>query len=223
VLPVAVTVVLVLGLMGAEYRESQAGKWLFKPLASAGFLWAAVEAGAAHHLVGQIMLVGFALGWLGDVLLIPHDKRAFLAGLVAFLLGHVAFVAAFVVRGLDPALTGGVLLPLALVAAVVLKWLWPSLGRMRGPVVAYVAVICAMVATAVGTALGVSASVGRPPSGLLLVGALLFFVSDLAVARNRFVLPGFVNRAWGLPAYYGGQLLLALGSGPVVDWTNGGF
>lgn len=222
-LPVLVTVVLVLGLLGAEHRESQPGKWLFKPLASAGFVWTAVEAGAADHLVGQIMLVGFALGWLGDVLLIPPDKRAFLAGLVAFLLGHVAFVAAFVVRGVDAALTGAVLLPLALVAAGVLRWLWPTLGRMRGPVVAYVAVIAAMVATAVGTALGGSAGVGRPPSGLLLAGALLFFVSDLAVARNRFVAPGFVNRAWGLPAYYGGQLLLALGSGPVVDWTNGGF
>jgi uncharacterized membrane protein YhhN len=48
---------------------------------------------------------------------------------------------------------------------------------------------------------------GRPLA--LWVGALLFYVSDLAVARNRFVAPGFANRAWGLPAYYAGQMLLA--------------
>jgi uncharacterized membrane protein YhhN len=43
----------------------------------------------------------------------------------------------------------------------------------------------------------------------LAVGAALFFASDLAVARNRFVAKAFVNRAWGLPAYYAGQLLIA--------------
>jgi len=43
----------------------------------------------------------------------------------------------------------------------------------------------------------------------LLAGAALFFVSDLAVARDRFVAPGFANRLWGLPAYYAGQLLIA--------------
>jgi uncharacterized membrane protein YhhN len=42
------------------------------------------------------------------------------------------------------------------------------------------------------------------------VGALLFYLSDLAVARHRFVHPAFVNRAIGLPLYYVGQLLIAL-------------
>jgi hypothetical protein len=43
----------------------------------------------------------------------------------------------------------------------------------------------------------------------VLVGALLFFVSDLAVARDRFVSPGFANAAWGLPLYYAATLVLA--------------
>jgi uncharacterized membrane protein YhhN len=41
-------------------------------------------------------------------------------------------------------------------------------------------------------------------------GALLFYCSDLAVARQRFVHESFINRAVGLPVYYLGQLLLAL-------------
>ena len=45
--------------------------------------------------------------------------------------------------------------------------------------------------------------------GLILVGAVAFFVSDLAVARERFVRSSFLNRAWGLPLYYGGVILLA--------------
>jgi hypothetical protein len=41
------------------------------------------------------------------------------------------------------------------------------------------------------------------------VGALAFAASDVSVARDRFVRPEFVNRAWGLPLYYAAQLLLA--------------
>ena len=41
------------------------------------------------------------------------------------------------------------------------------------------------------------------------VGALAFTASDVAVARDRFVKNGFQNRAWGLPLYYGAQLLIA--------------
>jgi hypothetical protein len=41
-------------------------------------------------------------------------------------------------------------------------------------------------------------------------GAALFYLSDLAVARRRFVRGGFLDRALGLPAYYAGQILIAL-------------
>lgn len=44
---------------------------------------------------------------------------------------------------------------------------------------------------------------------LVLVGALLFFVSDIAVAKARFVERRFIDRLWGLPSYYAGQLCIA--------------
>ena len=77
-------------------------------------------------------------------------------------------------------------------------WLWRPAGSMRGPVLAYIAVIGAMVALAAGT--------GEPR---LLAGAALFYLSDLCVARDRFVRPGLPNRLVGLPLYYGAQALLA--------------
>jgi hypothetical protein len=49
----------------------------------------------------------------------------------------------------------------------------------------------------------------------LLLGASLFFVSDLSVARDRFVAREFANKLYGLPAYYAGQLLIA--------WTLAGL
>src|SRR5690606_15836297 len=98
---------------------------------------------------------------------------------------------------------GGLVLP----AVLVYRWLKPHLeGPMRVAVPIYIVVICGMVALAVGTHVHRS-------GWMLLAGAFAFFVSDISVARDRFVSPGFDNRAWGLPLYYGAQLLLAASSG----------
>jgi uncharacterized membrane protein YhhN len=200
---IALTLAAVALLLVAEFRGSHAGVWVAKPLASTGFLGAALAAGAQGSGYGRWVLAGLAVSWLGDVLLIPHARAAFLAGLVSFLLGHVAYAVAFAERGLS---VGGVVLAaLALVPAALaaLRWLGPHVpAEMRLPVRAYVTVISAMVACAVGTEVAASAPA-------ILVGALMFFVSDLAVARDRFVAPGPWNRAWGLPLYYGAQLVLA--------------
>jgi uncharacterized membrane protein YhhN len=148
---------------------------------------------------GTWILAGLALGAVGDVLLVGEGKAAFAAGLGAFLLGHLAYVAG--IATLVP--VGAWPSPLAalpaIAGAVALAWLWPHLGSLRVPVIAYVAAIVAMV-------VGALAARDRPH---LAVGAALFFASDLSVARDRFVAPGLANRAWGLPAYYAGQLLIA--------------
>ena len=75
-------------------------------------------------------------------------------------------------------------------------------ASLRTAVHAYVAVISAMVATAAG-------AFGATGDAQLLAGAIAFFGSDLAVARERFVEKSFTNKLWGLPLYYGAQLLLA--------------
>jgi uncharacterized membrane protein YhhN len=55
-------------------------------------------------------------------------------------------------------------------------------------------------------AVGVSVASGQ---WLIAVGALLFAASDLSVARQAFIAPAWLNLAWGLPAYYAAQMLLA--------------
>ena len=178
-------------------------EWVVKPAAAATFLVTGVLAGALDSGFGRVLFAGLVLAALGDVLLIPKSKASFLGGLIAFLLGHVAYAVAFLVRGVDVPFTAGAALLLGLVSVPVLRWLWPHVERpMRGPVVAYIVVITAMVAVAAGT-------VRRFEGWLLLVGAVAFYLSDLAVARERFVKRGFVNRAWGLPLYFFAQMLLA--------------
>jgi hypothetical protein len=43
-----------------------------------------------------------------------------------------------------------------------------------------------------------------------------FYLSDLFVARQRFVAPAFANRLYGLPLYYLGQFLLAFSVGRIL-------
>lgn len=197
-----VTLAALAGLLVAEKKEHQGAIWVLKPLTSTGFLAAAWLAGAMESSYGQAVFAALVLSWWGDVLLIPRDRpKVFLMGVGAFLLGHVAFAGAFLIRGVAWAPVAGTMVALAVIAAVVLRWLWPHVeAAMKGPVVAYVVVISTMVALAVGTFL----HAGKP---LILVGALMFYLSDLSVARDRFVQRGFINRVWGLPAYFISQLI----------------
>ena len=142
--------------------------------------------------------------WLGDVLLIPRSRpAAFLAGLASFLVGHVAYAIAFAVRGLDPRAAGFALLAVLPASTFALREILPHVPlRMRRPVLAYLVVISGMLVCAAGTV----GHAGRPAIAL---GAVAFYLSDLAVARERFVAKSFTNKLWGLPLYFGAQLLLA--------------
>lgn len=208
ILPLAAVTLAVLLLCG-ERRGSQGVRWVFKPATSALFLAAALMQGP-HRPFDWLLVAGLALGAVGDVALIPRSRRAFLAGLVAFLLGHLAYTAAFMQRAdvLDLPL-----LPLGLVVlagAGLFAYFRPYLGRMLWPVAAYAGVISLMLASA----WAVVAASADAPGWQLATGATLFYLSDITVARSRFV-PGaeFTNRAVGLPLYYAAQFLFAFSVG----------
>ncbi len=196
------TAVFTAALVWSEVADSPALR-LFKMLASTGFIAVALSAGALSDSYGQIVLVALVLSWIGDLLLTFASRGAFLGGLVAFLLGHVAYSVAFGTLGVDPVVGGLAAVAVAIIAVFVWRWLAPHVGDMTAPVVAYIVVISVMVVLAFG-------SYGEGATWLIPVGATLFFASDLFVARNQFVAPDTSNRIWGLPLYYLAQVLLAL-------------
>lgn len=195
---VAAIALLVAAHLAAEKRGLAATRAVTKLAASAGFVLLGLSSGRRGPFEVAV-LAGLVLSAAGDACLLSARKPAFLAGLGTFLLAHLAYVAAFAAfaGGVGPPPWAG---PLVVVAgALVLRWLWPHLGDMRAPVVAYSLAIGAML----WLALGVDRRLVAP-------GAALFYASDLFVARDRFVRPGFANRLLGLPLYYVGQVLLAL-------------
>jgi uncharacterized membrane protein YhhN len=199
---------LVAPLLYAEHRSHRL-RGLVKAAASSAFVAAAVAAGALDSPYGRWVAAGLVLSWIGDLALVSAARRWFLLGLGAFLLAHVAYVSGFAAAGI--AWTWATVTAAALVipAAVVGRWLWPELpAGMAGAVAAYIVVITVMVAAAAGAA-------GAEAPLLVLPAAVAFYVSDLFVARDRFVAPGISNRLWGLPLYYGAQISLALSTGMV--------
>jgi uncharacterized membrane protein YhhN len=127
-------------------------------------------------------VAALALSLAGDVfLMLPADL--FVAGLVSFLLGHLAYVAGFRVDGASGGAIAVAAVVVAVVAAVVGSRILAAVrgGEQRDltvPVVVYMVVISAMVASALAT--------GNVLAG---AGAALFFASDALIAWNRFVTP----------------------------------
>ena len=173
-----------------------------KATASAAFVALGLARFNPQDTVGAWLLAGLVLCAAGDLCLLRD--RTFDLGLITSLLGHLVYLAGF--RAALPMGRWSVLVlaPLAIAGIGTLTWLWPHLGRRRAPVAAYVVAITAMVWG------GVSATAAGALPWMAAAGAVLFYLSDLAVARQRFVHPSFANRVLGLPTYYAGQLLLAL-------------
>lgn len=194
---------LVTALVLAELVERPKLRAALKTLASLTFLAAGAALLPLQGAAGRWLLVGLVLSLVGDVALIPKNRKAlFLLGLGAFLAAHLCYGAAFLAWGSAPSVALAAAAALFVVGVPLGLWLSRHVkGSMRAPVAGYILAITAMVTLAAG-------AFGAGARGTLLVGAVLFYLSDLCVARERFVLRSRWNGAVGLPLYYAGQLLL---------------
>ncbi|CAO3624538.1 unnamed protein product [Cunninghamella blakesleeana] len=196
-------------LLVSEHYRLRKGRWIFKPLASAGFLLSAIAnnpkgtdiMNSSHY--NKSVILGLVLGAAGDVLLIP--KSGFIYGLFSFLLGHITLLYAFTLHGADMKHATTAIAATTATAGIVGSWLIPKIKDpvMKGAVVGYMTVISIMVVTAT------SSFPHAPLPRHQLVGALMFYLSDLFVAREEFAGKSKLNQWIGLPLYYMGQILLA--------------
>lgn len=206
--------VLLAGLLFSAKKESIPGQLMTKPFLSLLFIATAMIQPHQGSTYFHLILTGLILCLIGDVCLIFFQSRKiFTAGLVAFLAGHVMYVIAFSSFGVTgPFLWIAAAVSLCLSTGVFL-WLRPSLGEMFGPVIAYVVIITAMVISA--AALTSNTGLDATARTLVFGGAVLFYFSDIFVARQRFVKKAFFNRAAGLPMYYAAQFMIAFSTGMI--------
>lgn len=203
----ALTVTL---LVWAKLRSDQRAVFVFKPISTLLVIAVALLSFLTPG-VQPAFTLGITLGLLlslgGDVALNFESSKAFLIGLVLFLLAHVVYSIVFTLpNGFYPQdlVTGAVLL---ILGAGVYLYLKPGLGAMRGPVILYILVICFMVNRAVSTFFGDTFTITQ--AWLMSLGATLFWMSDVMLGVNRFRHP-FKAEATSSFLYYSGQLLIAL-------------
>ena len=201
-----ITLLAVVGLLFAEWRQIALGRWLFKPVASLGFILAAWLLDPLSSSYGSYIFLGLILSMIGDVCLIPQGSgKIFLLGVGSFLLAHVAYTAAFFFVAFHPAGLFGVLVPMSAIAFFIYKWLSPDVpDKLQKPILGYVIVITFMVS------ISIAVVIAQPDFQYLAVAATLFWLSDISVARARFKQADFFNKVWGIPFYFGAQLLFAL-------------
>lgn len=151
------------------------------------------------------VVVGLLLSLLGDVLLML-PLATFVAGLGAFLLAHLAYIAAFF-RQARPQSVALAWLGYGLLAAGVLALLLPHVpAAMQGPVIGYVVVLTGMASFAFGA---------RATAGpRLAIGGALFVLSDGLLAWDRFASPLPLAPLWVLSSYWAAQWCIARSVAP---------
>jgi uncharacterized membrane protein YhhN len=148
------------------------------------------------------IVAGLAFGLLGDIALLPRLDR-FVVGLSAFLLGHLAYVVAFVLLWSPSAWLVAGAAGLATLVIAVGRPIERSLRTdpLHLPVVAYIAVSGAVVMTGSGT--------GR---ALIVAGTLAFAASDGILGADRFLEPTRDRRVWVHVLYQLGQAGIVVGA-----------
>ena len=148
--------------------------------------------------------MGLLLSAVGDFCL-EWASSWFLAGLIAFLLAHLAYLTAYVrlVRRARLIL----LVPVAAFGIGSFRVLEPSLGDMTIPVALYTTVICCMLWRA-WALIGERRNEPRKAWSAAL-GATSFALSDNLVAWNRFFEPSTTLALLLIVLYWGGQWAIA--------------
>ncbi|MGC8658692.1 MAG: lysoplasmalogenase [Desulfomonilaceae bacterium] len=206
-----VAALLLVCLLWAEKTGANELVLLFKAPLSLLFVLTAFVQDHRRKTYYRLVFAGLVFGLVGDVCLAIPGNVAFSAGLAAFLCGHIFYTFAFasITKMADWIHPVGLIILAS--SGLVFLWLRPHLGSMLLPVAVYMVIISAMVLGA--WSVFSSQMMNRVGARVILLGAALFYFSDVFVARDRFIVNDFMNRLIGLPLYYCGQFLLAFSVG----------
>ncbi|MBN1574071.1 MAG: lysoplasmalogenase [Deltaproteobacteria bacterium] len=198
-------------LVTSELKKVKKGTYATKPVATLLVILTALLSFKVPETTRQytlLIVIGLVFCFGGDMaLMFMESKKAFLIGLVLFLLGHVVYAVTFLIYGGDSSHLLLTALVLFVIGVFIYAFLYPGLGKMKVPVAFYILIISAMVAAAAASLF--SASVPKTVAWLITIGSVLFWVSDIVLGVNRFRIPLKYDRL-SLIAYYSGQFLIAV-------------
>ena len=197
------------GCIWFAYHEPRWMFYVLKPLTMVLIGLTAILGENTLSFYRMMIIGGLVCSLVGDILLmLPNDR--FLSGLAAFLLAHFCYITAFISE--INAVNWWLPIPFIIIGLVFVNYIFPRLRTQKIPVIIYVVIILVM---------GWLASelwYQVPQIGTLLIftGAILFTVSDLLLAINKFQGSFKSYKALNLTTYFTAQLLIASSVGMLV-------
>ena len=178
------------------------------------WLWYTAGSGAFFSSNLRWFALGACLSLVGDGILLISD-RTFVTGLVAFLLAHLAYIVGF---NMPLPVFRFPMLLLAVVVILVSWKIYPYITsgiKTHGALLQRAVLLYSIVIT--GTLLSALITTLRSdwllnPALLVSLGATLFYLSDILLARISFVAPFRNGRLTVMVSYHLGQLLLLTGA-----------
>ena len=161
----------------------------------------------------KILLAGLIFSWLGDGLLLfeSSDPLFFVAGLASFLTTHIFYIIYFLrIRSSTASLLKKqplLILPVIGYAVALVWLLFPHLGALKIPVMAYAGVISAMLICS----LYAYGKINNASGNAYLLGAAAFVLSDSLLAINKFYQPIPYAGVFIMLTYCAAQYLIVRG------------
>jgi len=163
--------------------------------------------GNRNNKLRLLIITALVCSWFGDTFLMFQVQNSlfFILGLASFLLAHIAYIFAFnKFKGYVSKSTLYLFIAIFSTYSLVLAFaLWPGLGDMKMPVIAYALVITLMGITGFAKNWKVN--------NLILIGVVLFILSDSLIAYTKFVAPVKLSRLLIMSTYIAAQFLIIKG------------
>jgi len=167
------------------------------------YFWSASEGLSSWR---YLVLGALAFSWAGDVLLMADDL--FVAGLASFLVAHVFFIVVYQRTGAAHGTLKAVDIIKFGIVGLGLMWiLYPGLGALFVPVLVYAVVLLTMALWAHKRRGATSAR----SFAFVAIGAVLFVLSDAAIAVNRFAFDVPFEGLIVMSTYIGAQFMIVRG------------
>jgi len=172
-----------------------------------------------YNLIHRLVMSGLGFAWIGDIsLLFLNEQKNFLIstddyfilGFIALLLTQLLYIMAFnLPKGKNTIFSTRIYQTLIVLAygCILIWYLYYSLGDMKVPVILYAIIILSMLLSALnryGKVNGVSYM-------FVVIGAIMFVLSDSMIAINKFHIKFDFARTLIMITYLAAQYLIVLG------------
>lgn len=182
------TLIVLLELICIQIESFSKWRYVTKPMIILSLIiFFFIQSKTLKKSFRKLMLLALAFSLAGDILLLFVDQNPnfFMFGLVAFLIAHIMYIMVYT-KHLNKTRRPFLFIMILLIYAIGLFYLLKDgLGNMLIPVVVYMVIILTMTTTAYLR----KGKVSIQNYNIVLLGAVLFLISDSLLALNMFYKP----------------------------------